>query len=58
MAQHAKLAWLRLIVVHRVALDGDRDRVQVGRARVIPTYQYLLLYVENKDMGYVKSAEK
>lgn len=35
-----------------------RDRVQRGRALLIPTYQYLYPYDEEDDMGYVEPTEK
>lgn len=52
LAQQKDLSWPRPVANHQAALYGYCDEARGGKDRVIPTYQYLLLYDEDKFSGY------
>lgn len=57
LGQQAYLARLRHIVDPHTTINGGLERASVGRAWIIPTYQYLPSHDEDKDIGYIEPAE-
>lgn len=46
-----------MIKDHRAPLNANHYKGCGGRARVVPTYHYLLTCDEDEEMGYVEPAE-